>query len=163
MSIEFTGLEDILDKIDSIADEGKIKAALGDACMLVERTAKQKAPKGRTGDLARSITSEVDGLTGTVFSPLEYAPYVEYGCGAFSEKGARSGYWVYPTKSPGNGSGKGKRYDLEGAKRAVAIMYSKGIEATYTQGQHPQPFMRPALEENRQEIKEILQEGLLSD
>ena len=73
MAIEFEGLEEILNDLGKIADTSKINGALGKACALVERSAKQKAPKD-TGDLRRSITSEVKDLEGIVFSPLEYAP-----------------------------------------------------------------------------------------
>ena len=64
-------------------DENKIYQAIGRACALVERKAKEKAPKD-TGALRRSITSEVDNssgeMVGVVFTPLEYAPYIM--CGA---------------------------------------------------------------------------------
>lgn len=64
-------------------DESKIYQAIGRACALVERSAKEKAPKD-TGALRRSITSKVDNsfgeMAGVVFTPLEYAPYIM--CGA---------------------------------------------------------------------------------
>ena len=33
----------------------------------------------------------------------------------------------------------------------------------YTHGQHPQPYMRPALNENREKIITLIKEGLLND
>lgn len=133
--ISINGLEDVLDAIDDISDMSQLEGALGRACALVERSAKQKAPKG-TGELRRSITSKVSGTSGTVFTPLEYAPYVEYGTGLFAEagNGRKDVPWSYQ--------------DDEGNWHT-------------TSGQHPQPFMRPALEENRARILEILKEGLL--
>ena len=84
---EIQGLEEILQRIDNIADTDKIKAVMGRCCALVERTAKQTAPKD-TGALRNSIQSEVknDGFNvlGVIYSPLEYAPYVEYGTGLFA-------------------------------------------------------------------------------
>ena len=71
--IEIIGLEDIDEKLAKMLDPVLVSKSLGKACALVERSAKQKAPKD-TGALRRSITSKVDGLTGTVFTPLEYAP-----------------------------------------------------------------------------------------
>lgn len=131
--IKFDGLDEILAKLDKISSSANIEQALGQACALVERTAKQKAPKD-TGELRRSITSKVDGLTGVVFTPLEYAPYVEYGTGLFAESGGRTDVpWNYQ--------------DDEG-------------EWHSTSGQHPHPFMRPALEENRENIIAILREEL---
>jgi HK97 gp10 family phage protein len=131
--IKFEGLDEVIDSIDKLADSAKIGAALGRACALVERSAKQKAPKG-IGELRRSITSEVNGLEGVVYTPLEYAPYVEYGTGLFAEEGGRTDVpWNYQD--------------------------DRGNWHT-TSGMHPQPFMRPALDENRNEILRILKEGL---
>lgn len=136
MSIRFEGLDEVLTAIDSIDDIEKIERALGRACALVERSAKQKAPKGN-GDLRRSITSKVENGEGIIYTPLEYAPYVEYGTGLFAEEGGRQDVpWSYQ--------------DDEGNWHT-------------TSGQHPQPFMRPALNENRAEILRILREALTND
>lgn len=136
MSIEFKGLEELDEKLAKMLDEKTINAALGKACALVERSAKQKAPKGN-GELRRSITSEVSDGVGVVYTPLEYAPYVEYGTGLFAESGGRTDVpWCYQD--------------------------DKGEWHT-TSGQHPQPFMRPALNENREEIKRTLKEGIIGD
>ena len=133
MSVEFEGLDRIITTIDDVADVSEVKRALGKACALVESSAKQKAPKG-SGELRRSITSEVNDTEGVVFTPLEYAPYVEFGTGLFAENGGRSDVpWVYKDE-------KGDWYT--------------------TYGQHPQPYMRPALDENRQKIIQILKEGI---
>ena len=133
MSIELENLSDVLNAIEELADVADIQKAISKSCLLVERSAKQKAPKGRTGELAQSIQSEVKGLTGEVFTPLEYGPYVEFGTGLFAENGGRSAVpWVYCDD-------KGDFYT--------------------TYGQHPQPFMRPALDENRAEIIRIIKEG----
>ena len=131
---EITGIKAVLDRLDSLLDENRIQAALGKACTIVERAAKEKAPKGN-GELRRSITSKVEGTTGTVFTSLEYAPYVEYGTGLFAEEGGRRDVpWHYKDD-------KGEWHS--------------------TSGQHPQPFMRPALDENREQIKRIIaEEGL---
>ena len=134
MNVEVKGVDELIVKLNNMADESKIQQQLGIACALVERSAKMKAPKD-TGALRRSITSKVDGLTGTVFTPLEYAPYVEYGTGLFAENGAgrKDVPWNYQDD-------KGEWHS--------------------TRGQKPQPFMRPALNENRTEIIRIIKEGL---
>lgn len=118
--------------IEAKFDEDAMRRSLEQACLLVERSAKQKAPKD-TGALARSITSKVEGLEGTVYSPLEYAPYVEYGTGLFAD-GGRQTPWSYQ-------DGKGNWHT--------------------TSGQPPQPFLKPALDENREEILEIIKEALI--
>lgn len=139
-NIRMEGVDEVLKSIDKLADINALKEALGRACALVEREAKMKAPKG-TGELRRSITSKVEmqggELVGVVFTPLEYAPYVEYGTGLFAEEGGRKDVpWCYQD--------------------------DKGEWHT-TSGMHPQPFMRPALNENREQIIRILKEGVNND
>ena len=133
--IKFEGLEEVLNSIDGLANLEELQSALGKACAVVEASAKQKAPKD-TGALARSITSKIEDTEGIIFTPLEYAPYVEYGTGLFAEEGGRSTPWVYKD--------------------------DKG-EWHRTSGQKPHPFMRPALEENREKIINILKEGIGND
>lgn len=135
MSIEIQGLNEVLQSLD-ITNPQKLNLALGRACALVERAAKTKAPKD-TGELRRSISSKVEDGVGVVFTPLEYAPYVEYGTGLFAENGGRSDVpWSYQDDSG---------------------------EWHSTSGQHPQPFMRPALDENREEIIRIIKEGITAN
>jgi HK97 gp10 family phage protein len=104
---------------------------------LVEAAAKQKAPKGN-GELRRSITSKIeadgDSIKGIVFTPLLYAPYVEYGTGLFAEggNGRKDVPWSYK--------------DDEGNWHS-------------TSGMPPRPYLRPALNENREKIVNILKEG----
>lgn len=131
--IKFEGLDEVLYKLGKISSNANIEEALGTCCAVVEKSAKQKAPKD-TGALRRSITSKVEGNQGIIFTPLEYAPYVEYGTGLFAESGGRKDVpWNYQ--------------DDEGKWHS-------------TSGQKPQPFMRPALEENKALIKQILKEEL---
>lgn len=135
MNIEFDGIEELLVRLDNMSDITKVQDSLSKATLLVEKEAKQNAPKD-TGALRRSITSKVEGLEGTVFTPLEYAPYIEYGTGLFAEagNGRKKVPWNYK--------------DDEGNWHS-------------TSGMKPQPFMRPALDNNREKIKKILKEGVL--
>lgn len=135
--ITFEGLEELEDKLELLLEEEKVRKALGRACALVERSAKEKAPKG-VGDLRRSISSRVEGLEGVVYTPVEYAPYVEYGTGLFAEAGdgRKDVPWMYQDD-------KGDWHSTSGMK--------------------PRPYMRPALNENREEIKRILMEGITGD
>lgn len=133
INFEFTNLDSLM---GDIVNDEDLKRAMGKACAVVERKAKEKAPKD-TGELRRSITSEVEvnsgEVEGIVFTPLEYAPYVEYGTGLFAEQGGRKDVpWHYQD--------------------------DKGEWHT-TSGQHPQPYMRPALTESREEILRILKEA----
>ena len=133
VKIKMDGLDEVLEAFDAIGDVDNYTQPMKKACLLVERSAKQKAPKG-AGELRRSITSEVEvdsgEVRGVVFTPLEYAPYVEFGTGLFAEDGGRTDVpWNYQ--------------DDEGNWHS-------------TSGMHPRPYLRPALEENREEIKRIL-------
>lgn len=164
MAIKFEGLEELLKSLDNIANESTVKDALNDCCLLVERAARDKADAQSKGDgeLARSITSKVEGLDGIVYTPLEYAPYVEYGTGIHAEggKGRQDVPWVY-VEGKGSGAKKSTQsYTLDEAKKAVAYLKKKGLDAHYTYGQHPQPYLRPALNENRELILKRLKEGL---
>ena len=129
MEVKVTGLTELTQKLDSLLD---INDGMKKCCALVERSAKEKVPV-QTGELRRSITSKVEnnglGVIGTIYTPLEYAPYIEYGTGLFAEKGGRPTPWCYQD--------------------------DKGEWHT-TSGQPPQPYMRPALDENRTTILEIL-------
>lgn len=134
-NVEIKGADNLIIALDKIANTDKLDGALELACALVERSAKQKAPKGRTGELRKSIESKVEDHAGIVFSPLEYAPYVEYGTGLFAENGGRQDVpWSYQDD-------KGNWHS--------------------TSGQHPMPFMRPALNENREKIIEIIKKGII--
>ena len=136
VDINIEGLDAVIEKLDNIADPQQLNVALGKACALIERSAKQKAPKG-TGELRRSITSKVENEVGIVFTPLEYAPYVEFGTGLFAEEGGRKDVpWHYQ--------------DDEGNWHS-------------TSGMKPQPYMRPALNEIREEILRIIKKELVSD
>ena len=88
--IKFDGLDKIIDKIEDFDDVREMTSAMQQACNLVEGAAKDKAPKD-TGALRRSITSKVEvtgnSIEGIVFTPLEYAPYQEFGTGLFAENG----------------------------------------------------------------------------
>lgn len=141
MAVKFQGLDGLVDAMDTMLAKIESTEAVGQACALVEAAAKKKAPKDN-GALRRSITSEVqkDGgdIVGVVYTPLEYAPYVEYGTGLFAEggNGRKDVPWHYKDD-------KGEWHS--------------------TSGQHPQPFLRPALDENREQITRLLREGLTSD
>ena len=136
MNVEFEGAEKLMARLDRMSNEAALKKSLETAALLVERSAKQKAPKD-TGALRRSITSKVEGLEGIIYTPLEYAPYIEYGTGLFAEGNGRKDVpWNYQDD-------KGNWHSTSGLK--------------------PHPFMRPSLDENREKIVDILKEGVMDD
>lgn len=113
-----------------------IKAALTDALVEIggemENTAKRLVLVD-TGNLRGKITFDVDALQGivTIGTNVEYAPYVEFGTGLWAEDGGgRQDGWQY--------------MDAEGNWH-------------FTYGQPPMPFIRPAVELNREKAKTIFE------
>lgn len=140
--VEFEGLDTIIKRLDDIADVNKVEQAINQSTLLVESSAKQNASNCKdTGALQNSITSTVEttneAVIGYVSTNLEYAPYVEYGTGLFAENGnGRQTPWKYQ--------------DDDGNWHT-------------TKGQHPQPFMRPALSENKQDILRVVKKVVFND
>ena len=137
MSVKIEGLEHLNKTLETLLSTENMTQAMGQACAAVEAYAKKKAPKD-SGALRRSIASKVEtedgNIQGVVYTALEYAPYVEYGTGLFAESGGRTNVpWVYQ--------------DDEGNWHS-------------TKGQKPQPFLRPALNENRKTVVKILGGGI---
>ena len=120
----------------AVADIPKaLEKGLGNACLVIERSAKSNAPV-KTGNLRNSITHKVSlaSLEGTVGTAVEYAPYVEIGTGIYSSQGGgRQGGWFY-VDAEGNGH--------------------------HTMGSRPQPFLKPAVEQNLSAILKCF-EGLI--
>lgn len=136
VQMKLEGLDDVFADIDEICNEAELEDALGKACALVEGEAKKNAPKN-TGELRNSIASKIEGEVGIVYTPLFYAPYVEYGTGIFSEKGGRQDVpWYYKDE-------KGEWHSTSGMK--------------------PQPYLIPALYDNRQEIANLFKEVIRLD
>ena len=140
--VEFEGLDTIIKRLDELTDVKKVEQAINQSVLLVESSAKQNASNCKnTGALQNSIISTVettnDAVIGYVSTNLEYAPYVEYGTGLFAESGGRKDVpWNYQDD-------KGEWHS--------------------TSGQKPQPFMRPALSENKQNILRIVKKVVFND
>lgn len=138
MSVKIEGIEEVVERLEELSNTEQVEKTVEDCCQILVRSAVQNAKKGRTGDLRRSIKYEVDsnseGIKGIVFTPLFYAPYVEYGTGLFAENGGRQDVpWCYQDD-------KGEWHSTSGMK--------------------PQPFMRPALNDNREHILRLLREAI---
>ena len=116
-----------LDNLAKFAEEfqDKLAEALMQACVYVQDSAKEHCPVD-SGQLRNSITYEVDedSLVGQVGTNVEYAPYVEMGTGIYAE-GGRQTPWCY---------------------------MGRDGQFHWTQGQQPQPFLEPAMEENLENI-----------
>ena len=111
-----------------------IQKPLEQACLLVENQAKENAPV-QTGYLRRSITHEINGNEGIIGTNVEYAPYVEFGTGLFSSQG-------------------------DGRKDVPWRYQSADGSWHTTSGQNPQPYLQPALLENKKNIEKIFKDTL---
>jgi HK97 gp10 family phage protein len=119
--------------LDAIAKaKSKALESIGETA---ERFAIDLAPSDTT-NLQQNITHQVDVAADKVYvgTDVEYAPYVELGTGIHAEGGGgRPTPWVYQ-------DAKGNWH--------------------YTHGQEPQPFLRPAAKDHKQDYAKILEDEL---
>lgn len=128
--IKVLNVDKLIKKLNGLS-KVEIERAMNKACLVVENAAKDLVPVD-TGDLQRSITHVVEGNQGIIGTNKEYAPYVELGTGQWNPTG-RQTPWVYK--------------DAEG-------------EWHYTTGQRPHPYLKPALDNNKQEVYNVLSKEL---
>lgn len=134
ISFKVIGAADLEKKLARIGATAAdpLAAAVHAGALLVQNSAKQKAPK-RTSTLRRSITIEVgregDQVIARIGPTVEYGVYMEFGTGRYAE----------------NGQG-----------RKTPWAYKVGGKTFWTVGNKPRPYMRPALDENREKaMREI--------
>lgn len=108
-----------------------------------------------TGQTAGSFTTSIDpsGMVGYVGSNFDNAIWEEFGTGEFAEKGdGRKGWWVYVKGSSKRSTGS-KVYPTQGqAKKAVAMLRKKGLDAYYTRGKHARHPFRDAYNGSKNRI-----------
>ncbi len=135
ISVQLVGAADFHRQFAGLgaAGEATLKAAVHAGALLVQNAAKQRVPK-RTRTLSRSITTNVEregaAYVARIGPSAPYGKYIEFGTGVYAEGGGgRRTPWVF------RGS-NGRFYTTEGMR--------------------PQPYMRPAMDENRERVlKEI--------
>lgn len=121
------------ERVDAVLMRGVEKALL-----VVEASAKANCPVD-DGRLRSSITHTVeasDGVArGRVGTNVNYGPYVHDGTGIYAR----------------NGNGRKKPWAYKHPKTGLIV---------FTHGQKPQPFLRDALEENKDRIAQIFKEAV---
>lgn len=144
--------------------EEKVKTALEAVGMQAEGNAKleiENLPRRvDTGLLRNSITHRVINENSVVIgSNTYYAVYVHEGTGKYATKGSTGeGWWVYVKGSTSSKiSAHGKRYTEAQARRIVAFLKSKGLDAHMTQGMKPNRFLTNAMQNYRDEYKNIIE------
>jgi HK97 gp10 family phage protein len=130
---ELIGKDKLFSRMNKIADKTTIAKAIDKASMRVLETARKDAPVD-DGSLRASIhrVLEPSGLAATVGTPLDYAPFVEFGTGLYAVKG-------------------------DGRKQPWSYQDENGDWHT-TAGQQPQPFLEDALNKNIDKIKKDVAE-----
>lgn len=107
------------------------------ACLVIERDAKKNCNVDM-GTLRASISHDVafgtDMITGSIFSNLDYAPFLEKGTGIYAKDGnGRQTPWNWGNKGSKKWPGR------------------KGW-----QGSRPHPFLEPARDSNKDNVAETL-------
>ena len=156
-------LTDNTELVRNATDEA-IEKALEGVGQFVEDEAKLELEKDPrridTGALRNSITHTVKNRTAIVGSNLSYAPYVHEGTGKYNSSGSTGDkYWVFVIGGNSHRS-SGKRYTFDEAKKIVAILRSRGLDAHMTNGMKPNRFLRNAIMNNKDKLKEYVEKEL---
>jgi hypothetical protein len=142
------GVEAAIKRIDTKATKG-LSDEMAASAINIERSAKRLAP-GNLGKLRQSINHDTgNSLFKSVFSTVEYAPYVEFGTRGKARIPA--GFEAFAAQYKGKGA--------KGAWKAIEFWIKrKGIDPKLTfvifrsimrNGIAPQPFMIPAYEKEK--------------
>lgn len=161
------GLESLEAKLDKLTDVSSIVPAMKRAMLVVQGAAKAAAPTNRNsggGALRGSIHTDVEStsksVTGICYTNLEYAPYVEFGTGPVGQAehqgvspnvkvSYRQEGWIMPATAMSESDAMAYGFLIIKGKDGQIIGYG-------TRGQRAQPFMYPALADNRNAvIKEL--------
>lgn len=163
---------DIQDNTEEFKKEfgEKLKTALEAVGLQAEGNAKLEIanmpPRVDSGHLRDSITHKVKQDENAVYigSNTYYAVYVHEGTGKYATNGGTGdGWWVYVRGSTSSKiSAHGKRYTEAQARRVVAFLKSKGLDAHMTQGMKPNRFLTNAMQNYRDEYKKIIETILKS-
>lgn len=116
--------------------QNTLEECAGEMESQVKRNTKRKTTQTQ-GSWRHIVTEEGDDTVAVIGSSYWNAIYEEFGTGEYALEGrGRKGYWVYIDDgrelSPPKGTGKS--YTLAEAKRVVAILRSKNLNAYYTDG-----------------------------
>lgn len=145
VSVKINGIERLQKKLEQISTQD-LKPGVTKATGIVETAAKRLCPV-KTGDLRRSIHMKVEDnaqeVKGTVYTNMEYAPYVEFGTGI---------------------KGQGTYYPVEGLtleyrQTPWPIKMPDG-RTIWVSGQVAQPYMYPALEWNKDRCNKAVADAI---
>lgn len=138
--------------------------ALEEIGLQAQKYAIMKTPTD-TGNLKNSISHLVKEDSVYIGTNVEYGIYVELGTGRYASNGkGRPGWWVYVKDSMGGGvkhaSAMRKIYTEAEARKIVAILRKKGLDAHMTQGIKPHHMLRDAAANHTAQYKRIIERAL---
>lgn len=160
MGIE--GLDSLINKLNRLANSREVlKKSMETVVKKVQGDAKELAPVDQ-GQLRNTIYTKVEEnskeITGIVYTPTKYAAYVEFGTGPVgrdSPKDLPQGvdiqyrndmWWIHESQiDPATAA----KYHFIRIETEKGVFYG-------TRGQAPQPFMYPALKQNKETILEMM-------
>lgn len=158
MSIEYKNNAMTIKSRMNSAISNFMREACGEISSMAKSNSRVKTgqTKGSYEYKVESSSTKVDGYVGSNF---KNAIYEEFGTGEFAKQGGRSGYWVF-IKGHENGSGNAKSYSLKEAKKVMAILRKKGLDAYYTKGKTPNEPLKRAFDYTKPAIESILAQVL---
>ena len=151
-----------LKKLNTLLEELKkalpqdVEYALGRGLLILEDEAKILCPVD-VGRLRESITTETQQqadstVTGAVGTNVEYAAYVEYGTGIYAEnEKGRQTPWLAKVDP--------KKLTPELLEKFKPSK-KDGMIYFWTQGMHPRPFLRPAVDNKADDAVEEIRGSL---
>ncbi len=139
MNIHFD-TKDVMDKLGKTSENltSGLQVALGEAGEVVRKAAVLNCASQNivdTGRLMGSIKSTVEGNSAIIGPTVDYGAYVEFGTGSKGDKSV-----AHTTK---------KQWT-----------YRSGDNFYTTSGQKPQPFLTPALKNNKDTIIKLIREAV---
>jgi HK97 gp10 family phage protein len=153
--VTIEGMDTLVEKMKAL---GMVTADLKDdavsAMSMVRNAARRKAPTDETvlqkNIVVKDMTSGKDLQVGCgIFaeSAVNYAVYQEYGTGIYAENGqGRKTPW---------------RFVVQSAKWANIWGINVGDLSPPFYGNHPHPFMRPAWDEEKENVQKYLKDAII--
>lgn len=151
LTIKLKGVESIQKHFTKIANPTKVREAVVNSTAIVLSSAKHYVPVGREGGggLRNSIHMTVeesgDSIAGKVFAGGGHAMYVEFGTGVVGEASN------YP---------RAAELGLKYAQYSWTYTPDGGEHFYTTKGYRARPFMYPALNQNKAQIKKLITNAL---
>ena len=165
LKAEIKGIDSLLLKLNEVKKVHLVDS-VRKATVLVHGQAVSSAPAndgGLRGSIRMDYKEFTDKVQGRVYTNLEYAPYVEFGTGIkgdgtypYKIKGVNLTYASSPWFIPSSEISKktAEKYHFKKIHGKDGNLYYM------TYGQAAQPFMYPAIKNNRKQIETILMNGI---